>query len=55
MFYCLQICMEPELGRIYDNDRPKFEALARRWTWKYAMLELQYHHRISLGLDMEYK
>lgn len=35
--------MEPELGRIYDNDRPRFEALARRWTWKYAMFELQYN------------
>lgn len=36
----LQICMEPELGRLYDNDRAKFEALARRWTWKYAMFEV---------------
>uniref|UniRef100_A0A8W7Q090 F-box domain-containing protein n=1 Tax=Anopheles coluzzii TaxID=1518534 RepID=A0A8W7Q090_ANOCL len=35
-----QICMEPELGRMYENDRPKFEALARRWTWKYAMYEV---------------
>lgn len=35
--------MEPELGRIYDNDRPRFEALARRWTWKYAMFEFQHH------------
>lgn len=34
-----EICMEPELGRMYDNERVKFEALARRWTWKYAMLE----------------
>ncbi|XP_001845910.2 uncharacterized protein LOC6035786 [Culex quinquefasciatus] len=35
-----QICMEPELGRMYEADRPKFEALARRWTWKYAMYEV---------------
>lgn len=32
--------MEPELGRMYEADRPKFEALARRWTWKYAMYEV---------------
>lgn len=32
--------MEPELGRLYDHDRQKFEALARRWTWKYAMFEV---------------
>lgn len=32
--------MEPELGRIYDTERPKFEALAKHWTWKYAMFEL---------------
>lgn len=31
--------MEPELGRMYDSDRLRFEALARRWTWKYAMIE----------------
>jgi ubiquitin-conjugating enzyme E2 D/E len=35
-----QICMEPELGRLYEEDRPKFEALARSWTWKYAMFEV---------------
>lgn len=35
-----QICMEPELGKMYDNERPKFEALARSWTWKYAMYEV---------------
>lgn len=35
-----QICMEPELGRLYEHDRPRFEALARRFTWKYAMFEV---------------
>ncbi|XP_033228129.1 uncharacterized protein LOC117179973 isoform X2 [Belonocnema kinseyi] len=34
--YC-QICMEPELGDMYINDREKFEDIARLWTWKYAM------------------
>lgn len=35
-----EICMESELGKMYENERPKFEALARSWTWKYAMLEV---------------
>lgn len=30
--------MEPELGRLYEHDRPKFDALARHWTKKYAMI-----------------
>ncbi|CAH4030564.1 uncharacterized protein LOC123712740 [Pieris brassicae] len=34
------VCMEPELGEMYVQDRPKFEALARQWTWKYAMLDV---------------
>lgn len=32
--------MEPILGQLYDQDRPRFEALARRWTWKYSMFEV---------------
>lgn len=31
--------MEPELGRLYDADRPRFDALARDWTNKYAMMD----------------
>lgn len=38
--HSLQICMEPELGRMYEQDRPRFEALARRFTYKYAMFEV---------------
>ncbi|XP_043278641.1 uncharacterized protein morgue [Venturia canescens] len=34
--YC-QVCMEPELGEMYMNDRERFEEVARAWTWKYAM------------------
>ncbi len=30
--------MEPELGRLYDEDRQRFDALARHWTKKYAMM-----------------
>lgn len=32
-----QVCMEPELGEMYTNDRDRFEEVARAWTWKYAM------------------
>lgn len=34
-----KVCMEPELGRLYDQDRPRFDALARHWTKKYAMMD----------------
>lgn len=34
------ICMEPEIGRLYEHEHTKFNALARRWTWKYAMCEV---------------
>ncbi|XP_036329618.1 uncharacterized protein LOC118741751 [Rhagoletis pomonella] len=35
-----EICMEPELGYMYEHNRARFENLARSWTWKYAMFEL---------------
>jgi len=35
-----EICMEPEIGHIYETDRRRFENLARSWTWKYAMFEM---------------
>ncbi|CAD7000682.1 uncharacterized protein LOC101448324 [Ceratitis capitata] len=35
-----EICMEPELGYMYEHNRARFESLARSWTWKYAMFEL---------------
>lgn len=35
-----EICMEPAIGRLYETDRTRFEALAKHWTWKYAMHEL---------------
>ncbi|XP_050352538.1 uncharacterized protein LOC126774925 [Nymphalis io] len=31
------VCMEPEVGAMYVRERARFEALARRWTWRYAM------------------
>lgn len=35
-----EVCMEPQIGRIYEHENSKFNALARRWTWKYAMIEV---------------
>ncbi|XP_063367062.1 uncharacterized protein LOC134655525 [Cydia amplana] len=34
------VCMEPELGEMYVRDRARFESLARRWTWRYAMQDI---------------
>ncbi|CAD7079893.1 unnamed protein product [Hermetia illucens] len=35
-----EICMEPELGVMYEHDRQRYETLARSWTWKFAMFEV---------------
>ena len=32
-----EVCMEPEIGRLYKTQRKMFDAVARIWTWKYAM------------------
>jgi ubiquitin-protein ligase len=32
-----EVCMEPEIGRLYTHQRGLFDAVARQWTWKYAM------------------
>ena len=34
--YC-QVCMEPDIGRLYHKDRQMFDAVARSWTWRFAM------------------
>jgi ubiquitin-protein ligase len=34
------ICMETEIGRLYEHETLKFNALARYWTWKFAMTEV---------------
>lgn len=43
-----EICMEPEIGRLYEQEISKFTALARRWTWKYAMIEV-----LPVGVSFE--
>merc|ERR1712018_584859 len=32
-----EVCMEPDIGRLYKTQRSMFDAVARIWTWKYAM------------------
>ncbi|XP_042227826.1 uncharacterized protein LOC121870120 isoform X2 [Homarus americanus] len=32
-----KVCMEPEIGRLYDTDKKQFECVATSWTWKHAM------------------
>jgi ubiquitin-protein ligase len=34
-----EVCMEPEIGRLYSHQRGLFNAVARQWTQKYAMWE----------------
>lgn len=31
------ICMEPSIGRLYQDNRCEFDKIARIWTWKFAM------------------
>jgi len=38
-----EICMEPEIGRIYQEDRVRYDDTAREWTWQYAMTQLLPH------------
>lgn len=47
------ICMEPKIGRIYEHERAKFNALAQYWTWKYAMVEVLPTDLFSLYCNCE--
>ena len=31
-----KVCMEPEIGKLYENDNSEFKKIAKAWTWKYA-------------------
>lgn len=42
--YC-QVCMEPEIGSLYKQDKQMFENVARAWTWRYAMHDALMPHR----------
>ncbi|KAK4320247.1 hypothetical protein Pmani_008858 [Petrolisthes manimaculis] len=32
-----KVCMEPDIGRLYEKDKRQFECVARSWTWKHGM------------------
>lgn len=32
-----KVCMEPEIGRLYESNKYKFECIARDWTYLHAM------------------
>ena len=32
-----EVCMEPEIGLLYRENRKLFDAIARTWTWEFAM------------------
>lgn len=34
------VCMEPEIGRMYVERRKLFDSIAINWTWKYAMWDV---------------
>jgi ubiquitin-protein ligase len=35
-----EVCMEQDIGDLYKQDKKTFEAVARSWTWKFAMLDV---------------
>ena len=44
----IHVCMEPQIGVLYRDDRAEFKRLARLWTWKYAMHDYMMPCEISL-------
>ncbi|XP_045119579.1 uncharacterized protein LOC123509376 [Portunus trituberculatus] len=32
-----KVCMEPEIGQLYESNKKQFEGVAKWWTWTYAM------------------
>lgn len=32
--------MEPDVGALYLTDKDTFDREARRWTWRYAMIDM---------------
>ena len=46
-----EVCMEPEIGHLYDQNRKMFDSIARRWTWQFAMSDvlLQFNKPKNMG------
>lgn len=51
------VCMEPSIGALYNDDRDKFEELAKLWTWKFAChdyLSTNFVYQLNLPDYMDY-
>jgi len=48
--YC-EVCMEPEVGELYNTDKEAFDMIAREWTWKFAMHDFLIFHEVLLKSD----
>lgn len=35
-----KVCMEPDVGHLYDTNKKMFESVARKWTYQYAMCDI---------------
>ncbi|KAG1665377.1 Ubiquitin-conjugating enzyme E2 5A [Nymphon striatum] len=60
--YCI-ICMEPQIGKLYLEDKVKFNRISQLWTWRYAMphalmpstkyaVNDEFWHKLSLAESM---
>jgi len=35
-----KVCMEPEVGHLYEHNKKMFDSVARKWTYSYAMCDI---------------
>jgi len=50
--YC-DVCMEPEVGQLCRADRDTFNAVAREWTWRFAMHDALLRSEVEVGARPE--
>ncbi|XP_065571444.1 uncharacterized protein LOC136034199 [Artemia franciscana] len=46
------VCMEPDIGKLYTNDRNRFIQIARAWTYEYAMHDMLTPRRLQILDDV---
>jgi len=44
--------MEPDIGKLYTNDRNRFIQIARAWTYEYAMHDMLTPRRLQILDDV---
>jgi len=47
------VCMEPEVGQLCRADRDTFNAVAREWTWRFAMHDALLRSEVEVGARPE--